>query len=83
MSLYFDVDLEDSTKPRDIVGELHSKRQRFIVIKLLNASLIFDILNHRRPTDAELHCPGNNENIGLPRPGQRSASFSSLETDCS
>jgi len=32
--LYFDVDLKDSTKPRDIVGELYSKRQRFIVIEM-------------------------------------------------
>ena len=50
----------------------------------MNASLILDncFFNHR-PTNAELHFPGNNENVGLPRPGQRSASFSSVERDCS
>ena len=48
----------------------------------MNTSLMFKTLNNR-PTDAELHCPRNNENVGLPRPGQRSASVSSLERDCS
>ena len=48
----------------------------------MNAALTFDTWNHR-PTDVELHCPGNNENVGLPRPGQRSASVSSVERDCS
>jgi len=66
--------LDDSIVRDKLVIKMYSK--------FMNASLIFDNLNHR-PTDAELHCPGNNENVGLPRPGQRSASFSSVERDCS